>query len=302
MTRRYALLGVPSAAGTHGPGQELAPSAVRTAGFVERLRGRGVEVEDHGDLPSVPFAPDPEHPTMQNVARVVEVVRRVAEAVGELLDAGGTPLVIGGDCTITLGVVAAYVRRMPGVGLMYFDGDIDVATPESTTSGILDTMGMSHLLGRGVKELAGLGNRVPLLAADHIVAFGFDEREPTAEQRAWLEAQGVDCRSANGMRDAPGEALDAWSRLAARSSPVLVHFDVDVIDSTDLPLADFPHFNEGLTFDAAMAAFRTFCGQPAFGGLVITEINPLRDPDGSLLERLLDPVALALATRPSPRS
>jgi arginase len=295
VTRRYALLGVPSAAGTHGPGQELAPSKVRAAGLVERLRDQGVEVEDHGDLPAVPFAPDPANPTRQNVARVVDVVGRVAEAVGGLLDGGGTPLVIGGDCTITLGVVASYVRRTPDVGLVYFDGDIDVATPETTTSGILDTMGMSHLLGRGVPELTRFGDRVPLLPADHIVAFGFDEREPSAEQRAWLSDQGVDCRPANGMTDAAAEALDAWTRLASRSGPVLVHFDVDVIDSTDLPLADFPHFNEGLRFEAAMAALRTFCGQPGFGGLVITEINPLRDPDGKLLGRLLDPLTAALA-------
>lgn len=295
MTRRYSLLGVPSAAGTHGPGQELAPAAVRAAGLVERLRDRGVEVEDRGDLPTVPFAPDPANPTKQNVARVVQVVGRVAEAVGEILDSGGTPLVIGGDCTITLGVVAAFAHRMPEMGLMYFDGDIDVATPETTTSGILDTMGMSHLLGRGVPELAGIGDRVPLLAADHILAFGFDEREPTAEQREWLIAQGVDCRPSNAMTDAAAEAADAWMRLAARADPVVLHFDVDVIDSTDLPLADFPHFNEGLRFEAAMGALRTFCSQPAFAGLVITEINPLRDPDGQLLARLLDPLTEALA-------
>ena len=295
MTRRYSLLGVPSAAGTHGPGQELAPAAVRAAGLIERLRDRGVEVEDRGDLPASSFAPDPANPTKQNVARVVEVVGRAAEAVGEILDSGGTPLVIGGDCTITLGVVAAYVQRAPGVGLLYFDGDIDVATPETTTSGILDTMGLSHLLGRGVPELATIGDRMPLLPADHIVAFGFDEREPTAEQRAWLTAQGVDCRPANTMADAAVEARDAWLRLAARADPVLLHFDVDVIDSTDLPLADFPHFNEGLGFEAAMAALRTFCSQPAFGGLVVTEINPLRDPDGRLLNRLLDPLSAALA-------
>jgi arginase len=58
VTRRYALLGAPSAAGTHGPGQELAPSAIRAAGIVERLRDLGAEVEDHGDLPAVPFAPE----------------------------------------------------------------------------------------------------------------------------------------------------------------------------------------------------------------------------------------------------
>jgi hypothetical protein len=29
------------------------------------------------------------------------------------------------------------------------------------------------------------------------------------------------------------------------ADPLLVHFDVDAIDSTDYPLANFPHFNLG---------------------------------------------------------
>jgi arginase len=114
---------------------------------------------------------------MQNVSRVVEVVERVAEAVGVLLDRGGTPLVIGGDCTITLGVVAAYARRMPDLGLVYFDGDIDVATAETTTSGVLDTMGMSHLRV-GASRLAGIGDRCRCLPPT-TSSRSVDEREAT---------------------------------------------------------------------------------------------------------------------------
>jgi arginase family enzyme len=45
MTARFSLLGVPSAAGTHGPGQERAPAALRAAGLVARLMKRGAEVD-----------------------------------------------------------------------------------------------------------------------------------------------------------------------------------------------------------------------------------------------------------------
>ncbi|HEY7430122.1 MAG TPA: arginase family protein [Streptosporangiaceae bacterium] len=290
-----SVLGVPSAAGTHGPGQETAPQALRAAGLVQRLKARGLRVDDRGDLDVVPFAPDPANRTQQNAGRVVDTVRQVAGRVSDILDGDGLPLIIGGDCTITLGVVAAYARRHPELGLMYFDGDIDVSTPQSTVSGIVDTMGMAHLLGQGIPELAHVGPRYPLLAGGHIVAFGYDQREPSAEQELWLREQGVACHPANQLTDPAGQAGGAWASLAGRASPILLHFDVDVIDSTDFPLADFPHFNEGLPYDDAMRCLNTFCAAPLFAGLVVTEINPHRDPGGVLIDRLLTDLTAALA-------
>ncbi len=48
---RYGLIGVPSSAGAHGPGQEKAPSALRKAELLGALREAGLEVDDLGDLP-----------------------------------------------------------------------------------------------------------------------------------------------------------------------------------------------------------------------------------------------------------
>ena len=84
-----------------------------------------------------------------------------------------------------------------------------------------------------------------------------------------------------------------YAYLRARRRPVLVHFDVDVIDSTEFPLADFPHFNQGLGYADALACLRVFGRHEAFGGLVLTEVNPHRDPDGRLTARLAADVAEA---------
>lgn len=78
-TRTMALIGVPSSAGAHWPGQEKAPQYLRRAGLVERLEASGAPVVDQGDLPVVRFWPDRAHPQQQNLARVVDVVTRVAE-------------------------------------------------------------------------------------------------------------------------------------------------------------------------------------------------------------------------------
>ncbi len=44
MRRTLGLIGVPSSAGAHWPGQEKAPRALREAGLVERLESLGLEV------------------------------------------------------------------------------------------------------------------------------------------------------------------------------------------------------------------------------------------------------------------
>jgi arginase family enzyme len=69
--------------------------------------------------------------------------------------------VVGGDCTITLGVIAGFRRRYPDVGLIYADKDADLRTPETADSIILDATGVAHLLGHGSAELAQLGGPPP---------------------------------------------------------------------------------------------------------------------------------------------
>jgi arginase len=103
--RRVAVIGVASSAGTHHAGQDRAPAALRAAGFTEKLRGAGLTVEDRGDLLHEVFVADEMGATARNLAAVVRVARATAGAVAGALADGALPLVLGGDCTITLGVV-----------------------------------------------------------------------------------------------------------------------------------------------------------------------------------------------------
>src|SRR5205823_2907239 len=104
------------------------------------------------------------------------------------------PIVLGGDCTITLGVVAGLLRHQPDLGLIYFDGDADLTTPETTHSGIFDSMGVAHLIGQGDPDLAHIGPRFPLLEQDRIILFGFHPYEIEPEESRVLDASA--CSSA----------------------------------------------------------------------------------------------------------
>ncbi len=290
------LIGVPSSAGTHGIGQEQAPLQLRRAGLVNRLLAAGVEMVDDGDLPLALYRTGSPDRHQQNLDQVVRVAQQVADRVDRVVASGRVPVVLGGDCTITLGVLAGLQRHHPGAGLVYFDGDVDLNTPETTRSGILDGMGVAHLLGDGAPALASLGPRVPMLSADQLVLFGFDPAmlEPAETER--LQHLGVATWPVDKIAGRPAQAAaEALDTLRMRASPLLVHFDVDAIDSTDLPLANYPHFNLGQSFDAAMTCLAAFCASPGFAGLVITEVNPDHDADGTLLTRLIDGIVTALA-------
>ncbi|HST66659.1 MAG TPA: arginase family protein [Mycobacteriales bacterium] len=300
--RQVTVIGVPSCAGTHGPGQELAPAALRAAGLIDRLAAAGLDVADAGDLAAVPFRTDPANRTAQNLAAVAGVVRAVDAAVRPVLAAGRIPLVLGGDCTITQGVVAAAVGTWPEAGLLYLDGDLDLSVPEHSRSGILDTMVLSHLLGGGAPQLRDIGPRTPLLSPDRVIAFGHDPAEVSDRARESLARLGFPALSCHDVGTDPAAAAQlasaAWSGLAERAGRIVLHVDVDVIDSVDFPLANFPHFNEGLSAPVGFACLRAFAARPELAALVVTEVNPQRDPSGELTDRLVGELVSALGLPP----
>lgn len=288
------LIGVPSSAGAHGPGQEKAPAALRQAGLLGALREAGLTVEDLGDLPVTRFKPDPSNRKRQSRPQVIKVAREVADRVAAAVERDLVPLVLGGDCTITLGVVAGLLRRQPDLGLIYFDGDADLTTPDTTHSGIFDSMGVSHLIGEGDPELAHIGPRFPLLTTDRIALFGFQPYEVEPRERLLLEASAIPQYPVTSLDDRPVEfATEARALLEERAKAIIVHFDVDVMDSAEIPLANWPHYG-ALSFGDAMRCLRVFVETPKLAALVVTEINPDHDPDGLLVRQFVDAFADAL--------
>jgi arginase len=291
-----AVIGVPSSAGGRRTGQEGAPAAFRAAGLLEELRAIGFDVADLGDLPPVSFRPDPEHPRQQNVDLVRNVARQVADRVDRALASARMPLVLGGDCSVGLGVIAGVLRHQSNLGLLYFDADLDLNTPETTPSGILDGMVLAHLLGRGVPELAGIGPRQPLLGEEEVVVFGFDAESASIDppELAALESSRMAQYPLSRIRaDATGAARRALRNLEDRCNAMVVHFDVDV---TDLPAVDVPH-PQGLDLDTAFDALSTFLAAPICTALVVTELNAELDPDHSHVARLVRGLVRAFAGR-----
>jgi arginase len=284
------FIGVPSSAGARTHGQEDGPKALRTTGLLEGLSNSGIDCRDLGNLPLVRYAPDSAHPKCQNLALVTAVARRLADRMRESIASNRKLLIIGGDCTLTLGVLAALTRRIVNPGLIYFDGDIDMNTPEETLSGILDGMGLAHMTGHVTNELSGIGLSRPLIREENIIAFGYNLQSGwiDAAEKVRFDQSSILKFPSNEIRGAIAKhAMTGRRRLEKKVESYIVHFDVDVVDESDFPAADVPH-QSGLALDDVITALKIFCSSPQCSGLVVTEFNPNRDPDGRHAKRLTE--------------
>ena len=296
-SRKLTLIGVPSSAGARRAGQEDAPRALRAAGLVDALQKRGLDVLDRGDLPKAVFRPDPENPRKQNLGLVGRVARDVAFELGRVSGNGTFLVVLGGDCTITIGVLAGLLGQGSSLGLIYLDGDLDLNTPDTTPSGVFDGMVTAHLVGRGDQELALIGPRCPLLQESHLVYFGYNVSAggiDPPELSALAESAALRFPIESIREDPIEAAREALAALEGRVERILVHFDVDVADT---PAVDVAHSN-GLPLARAIEALNVFTASSKCAGLVVTEFNPELDFDGSAARSLAAHLAEALSTVP----
>jgi arginase len=290
---------VPTSAGAFAPGQERAPQALRESGLLDRLASSGVEVRDHGDREVWRWRPDRGTPKAQNVDAVVEIVTDTARRVGDSVGAGETTLVLGGDCTVGVGTVAGHVGAGARVGLVYFDAHADLNVPASVREGALDWMGMAHMLGEpeAVPELRDVGPRMPLLEAEQVLLFGWDPEQATEFEREAIQRLRLAKVSADEVAADPvAAAHEARRVIEGKCDRLLVHFDVDVIDFTDVPLSENTGRNVGLAYDKAIESLERLLASELLAGLTITELNPSHVEEGAdSLARFATDVARCLA-------
>lgn len=299
MGRTIAYVGVPTSLGSYGPGQEKAPQAFRDAGFPEMLRKEGLTVVDYGDLLVRRWHPDRSNLLAQHWQAVVTCIQETESRLSEPISQGLIPVVIGGNCTIELGVVAANLRKYASLGLIYLDLHADLNTPESTSEGALDWMGMAHMLGLPgtLPALVRCGPRYPLLSPADVHLVGFDPACATEWELTAIRDHGIATSITADVAHSPAECVDTiLSTWAVRFERLLVHFDVDVVDFNDLSLAENYSKNRGLSYRQTLEVLELFAKSPKFGGLTLAEVNPDHGAeDGSTIQLFAQDLSRLLA-------
>jgi arginase len=276
------------------PGHEASPSALRSAGLINRLKEVGYDVVDLGDDPVQISLPDPENPRTRNLPAVVKSLETLKPKVEQAVKSGALPLIVGGDCSVALATVAGVRRYMRNVGLIYVDRDADLNTPATTASGSLDGMVVSHLIGRGAPELVRLWGQPPLVREPDLVLFGVDRLDPPEEE--WLKTSMLPRYLASDIRRlGVGRAAHlALEQIHSSKFDFVLHFDVDVI--SDFQFTNHPG-NGGLSVDEAREILSIFLRQERLAAVEVTAYNPQKDSAGAGAELILELLTGALRGR-----
>jgi len=286
---QLAVVDAPIDCSGAGRGEERAPAALRAAGLVERLHARDAAEVD-ARIADTRRDPDTGVIGADEVRRASAAI---ASRVGELLGAGERPLVLGGDCTLLLGVFQA----LPGgSGLWFVDGHADFHDGASSPTGEAADMDLAILTGNGPPDL--LEGDGPLLDPAAVVLLGHRPSELDAEVARENDRldPAIHARTALEVRElgAARVGTDAATRLAGR--PAWLHLDLDVLDEAVLPAVSYPQ-PLGLDWDELAALVRPLAAAPRLLGVSVADFNPDRDGDGSHAARVVEALESVFASQ-----
>jgi arginase len=297
------IVGVPLDHGAGRRGVGMGPAALRIAGLHHALERLGHALHDRGDL-EIP-APETQS-SGERRAKFLPLITKtcttLAREVGQVLDAGGLPLVLGGDHSIAIGTVsaaAAHLRRSHGeagkLGIIWFDAHGDINTPSTSPSGNIHGMPVSCLLGNGPDALSQIGFDGAKLQSERFCQVGV--RDLDEVEKELLRASGVHVYTMTsidkrGMRAVMEEAI----AHTADADMLHVSFDIDAVDPRVAPGTGTPKLG-GLTFREAHLAMEMLADTERVTSLEMVEVNPTLDDMNKTAELAVSLIASALGQR-----
>ncbi len=257
-----AILGVPHDGGTtYQPGARLAPYHVRRVSALVQGHhpAHGVDVfsrlrvVDGGNVVFPPFDR--------------AAMRTAVEAdVRQLVASQVTPIVIGGDHSITLPVLRAIVKQIGPIAIVHFDAHLDLSGPDVWGDEFHHGTPIRHAIDEGLVEpgqLYQVGIRGPRGGAgDDVIA----------------RSQGHTVISADDVADRGAKRVCAELRERIGMRPTYITLDVDAIDPAFAPGTGTP-VPGGLTARESLQLVRGLAGLDICGGDVVEVCPPLDHAD-----------------------
>jgi arginase len=291
--KKIVLIGAGSSAAAHEAGCEQAPAALRPA-LAAQFEHIGFEVSDGGEIPVNAWKADDDSPRARNARATVASVEALQLLAERAVKSGGLPVIVGGDCTVTLAALAAVRRYYKEVSLIWCDSDADLNTPATTPSGCLEGMVVAHVAGQGAPELVRFFKEPPLVREPDIALFGVNRLDPGEEK--WLAGSPMRRYTPEDIRElGPRAAAEAaLERIHTFNRQWVLHLDVDVLSDVT---ATFWPAEGGLRSEEFAEALEVFLRHPGLSGVVITEFVPSKDADGAAARMVVDLVAGAMRAR-----
>ncbi len=279
--RQIEIIGCPVDLGAGRRGVDMGPSAIRVADLERHLERLGHKVTDHGDIDvMIPETLEVGPSTIRYKPAILRACDELRLEVERSLAEGRTPIVLGGDHSLSIGSVSGssnhYHRLGKQIGLIWFDAHGDFNTPETTPSGNVHGMSLAVLHGLGDPDFVNLGGHAPKMDPRNTVLIGV--RDLDAGERDLLRRSGITAFTIReiderGMRDIVNESI----RVAgAGTAGIHLSFDLDVVDPEDAP-GTGPPVDGGISYREAHLAMEMIGDLADIVSVDLVEVNPLLD-------------------------
>jgi len=152
-----------------------------------------------------------------------ELYRLLAERVSAARQENKFPLILSGNCSATLGAIAGTNKKR--LGLIWLDAHGDFNTPETTTSGFLDGMGLAIAAGLCWKPLAlSIPNFSPIAGENilHVGGRDFDSQEQMLFKQVGVKVVDETAVRQTNIRDALDQAIQ---QLSLKTKEAHLHID-----------------------------------------------------------------------------
>jgi arginase len=210
--------------------------------------------------------------------------RSTAALVAQARTTGDPVLVVAGDDTAAIGVVAglqASDGASRALGVVWIDAHGDFNTPDTSYSGILAGMPLAVLAGLAGprwREAAGLEAPVPV---ERMVLVGARDLDKAEEEL--IRGHNLQRVSVQDVRKEEGFATPL-ARLAATCESLYVNIDMDVLNPHLTPSAT-TQSEGGFELDELGAVLRAALKTGLVSAVTLTSLNPLGGARGQVSTR-----------------
>jgi arginase len=283
----WELTGVPYTSMRTGGGIANAIAVLREFGVAERIDALGVG--DGGDLRLMGPTGERGASGVLNEAALVRLFEATRERVVQARRANRRPLMVGGDCPVLLGALAALRDGGGPSGLVMLDGHEDAWPPSLSDTGEASDSEIAIALGEVADLPSPLADLIPLLDRSALAYVGprdLDElAEAGVESLRGTVAFFADDDEASGMLRSGGNPVDrAVKSLGA--DRFWLHIDLDVLASDAFGAVDYPQPG-GLDWAELDLLAATAAGASGCRGVSVVIYNPDLDPERTDARKLI---------------
>lgn len=200
------------------------------------------------------------------------------------------PVVLGGDCSIIIGIMSALKARA-NCGLIFLDAHADFYQPERSITGEVTDMDLAIVTGRGPEILTNINNLKPYVKDENIVHIGQRDIEETLKYKSQdIRKTPIKCLSLIEIRKrsaktAANEVLQYLNDTDVKD--FWIHYDTDVLSDKINPAVDY-RLPGGLTFEQVEYFIKSFLLTGRITGISITIFNPRLDRSGHISKRIAE--------------